>query len=146
MVRRLLLVLAITMLALPANAMADRYAAPGGSGEVAGCTDQSSPCSLEKALSTARKDETVWLAEGTYEPVGELKVPEEFITVSGEPGQKPPLIMAKGSTGLNVEQTSAAVRDLRIHSTSATAVGLRLGLGSTAERVESSGTPQIACL
>jgi hypothetical protein len=55
MVRRLFLVLAVAMLALPASAMADRYAAPGGSGEVAGCTDQSSPCSLEKALSTAAR-------------------------------------------------------------------------------------------
>jgi hypothetical protein len=146
MMRRLLLVLAVAMLALPASAMADRYAAPGATGEPNFCIEKANPCSLEKALPLANKGETVWLAEGTYEPAGELTVPEEFVTVSGESSQKPPLIMAKGSTGLNVEQTLATVRDLRIHSTAATAVGLRLSLGSTAERVESSGAPQMACL
>ncbi|HJZ35649.1 MAG TPA: hypothetical protein VJ204_05175 [Solirubrobacterales bacterium] len=146
MVRRLFLLLAVAMLALPASAMADRYAAPTATGEPNFCLEKANPCSLEKALPLANKGETVWLAEGTYEPVGELRVPEEFVTVSGESSQKPPLIMAKGSTGLNVERTSATVRDLRIHSTAATAVGLRLSLGSTAERVESSGTPQMACL
>ena len=46
-----------------AETMADRYAAPSGSGEVLGCTEKANPCGLEKALSTARKNDTVWLAE-----------------------------------------------------------------------------------
>jgi hypothetical protein len=146
MLRRLLFVLIVAMLALPASAMADRYSTPTGTGEVNGCTERAHPCGLEKALSLAGKGETVWLAEGTYKPAGELMVPEEFVTVSGEPGQKAPLIEAKGATGINAEQTSVTLRDLRIHSTSATAVGMRLNFGSTAERVESSGAPQLACL
>jgi hypothetical protein len=146
MLRRLLIVLIVAMLVLPASAMADRYAAPTGSGEVSGCTDKANPCDLEKALSLATKNDTVWLAEGTYKPAGELVVPEEFVTVSGEPGQAPPLIEAKGATGINAEETSVTLRDLRIHSTAATAVGMRLSFGSTAERVESSGAPQMACM
>jgi hypothetical protein len=146
MVRRLLLVLVVAMLALPTSALADRYAAPGGSGEAASCTEKANPCSLEKALSLATKGDTVWLAEGTYEPAGELVVPDEFVTVSGEPGQAAPLIEAKGATGINAEETSGTLRDLRIHSTSTTAVGMRLNFGSTAERVESSGAPQMACM
>jgi hypothetical protein len=146
MLRRLLIVLVVAMLVLPASAMADRYAAPAGSGEVSGCTDKANPCGLEKALSLATKNDTVWLAEGTYKPAGELVVPEEFVTVSGEPGQALPVIEAKGATGINAEETSVTLRDLRIHSTAATAVGMRLSFGSTAERVESSGAPQMACM
>jgi hypothetical protein len=130
MIRRLFLVLAVAMLALPASAMADRYAAPSGSGEVAGCTNKANPCSLEKALSQAGENETIWLAEGTYKPAGELKVGQRFDTVSGEPGQKAPLIEAKGNTGLNAEE----------------AVGLRLSFDGSTEGVEVSGAPQIACL
>jgi uncharacterized membrane protein YgcG len=147
MVRRLFLVLAVAMLALPASAMADRYAAPSGSGEVAGCTNKTAPCSLEKALSQAGENETIWLAEGTYKPAGELKVGQRFDTVSGEPGQKAPLIEAKGNTGLNAEEVSAVkIRNLRIHATAATAVGLRLSFDGSAEGVEVSGAPQMACL
>ena len=74
MVRRLFLVLAVAMLALPASAMADRYAAPAATAEVVGCTEKANPCSLEKVLSNAGENETIWLAEGTYKPAGELKV------------------------------------------------------------------------
>jgi hypothetical protein len=147
MVRRLFLVFAVAMLALPASAMADRYAAPNATAEVVGCTEKANPCSLEKALSNAGESETIWLAEGTYKPAGELKVGQRFDTVSGEPGKAPPLIEAKGATGLNAEQVSAVkIRDLRIHATAATAVGLRLSFEGTTEGVEVSGAPQIACL
>jgi hypothetical protein len=146
MVRRLL-VFAVAMLALPASAMADRYAAPTATAEVVGCTEKANPCSLEKALSNAGESETIWLAEGTYKPAGELKVGQRFDTVSGEPGKAPPLIEAKGATGLNAEDVSAVkIRDLHIHTTAATAVGLRLSFEGTAESVEVSGAAQYACL
>jgi hypothetical protein len=130
---------------ISASAANTRYASPTGG--TAPCL-QTSPCSLEHALSNAEGlgfFDTVLLAPGTYHPAGELNVESTFVTVAGEPGQPPPLIEAAGERGLFFQNTGT-VRNVRIHSPPTTSYGLAMiGAESVAERIESTGEAGQAC-
>jgi hypothetical protein len=132
---------------VPASALgATRYASPTGTGATP-CTE-AEPCSIETALDRdegLENGDTVLLAPGTYTPSGELAPLRLNLTIEGEPGEPLPLIEAAGTRGLFLQDV-ATVRDLRIHSTSATSSGLVMSReGSVAERVESTGEAVVAC-
>jgi hypothetical protein len=123
---------------------ATRHAAPDGDGP-SPCL-QTDPCDLETAVDSGAgllNGDTVLLAPGTYHPSGSLEVFPE-VTLSGEPGQPAPLIEATGERGLWLPNSST-VRDIRIHSSAGTQYGFVMGEG-TAERVESSGEADRACV
>jgi hypothetical protein len=150
MVRRLFLVLAVAMLALPASAMADRYASPTGNNGTENCLNPATPCSLTAVLrpENSTGGETIYLAPGTYQESASLEIAHS-VTVAGEPGKERPLIRASGAVGSVAlfSHELVTVRDLRIESPASTSKGLELTgpLGTTVERVESTGKAAIAC-
>ncbi len=89
--RRVFLVAALTVLALPASALAAaRYASPGG-GSAVGCP-QATPCSLAIAITGAAANDEVVVTPGVYS-VGstiEAKVP---LSIHGQAGQPRPLVV-----------------------------------------------------
>lgn len=129
---------------ISASAATTRYASPTGAG-ASPCV-QSAPCSIDGALSVANglaNGDTVLLAPGTYHPAASLEV-FRAITLSAEPGKSSPLIEAKGTFGLFLQDASV-VHDIRIHSPAGTANGVAAGEGSVIERVESTGEANTAC-
>jgi hypothetical protein len=130
---------------IAAEAATTRYASPTGSGP-APCLE-SAPCSINTAVSVLAgltAGDTVLLAPGTYHPTGSVEVGPP-ITIAGEPGKPPPLIEATGNFGLYLQQGTLA-HDIRIDSPPGTTIGLVAEFGSVAERIESTGEANMACV
>jgi hypothetical protein len=96
-VRRLVLPfgLALAIAAGPAGVAngAQRYASPGGSGEV--CS-QASPCSLEEAVGKAESNDEVIVTPGAYALAAAVKTPagKTGIEIHGQAEQPPPKLVA----------------------------------------------------
>jgi hypothetical protein len=140
------------LLALPAlSRAANRYASPGGNEGTENCLNAEHPCSLSAVLQpqNSTNGDTILLAPGTYQEImGGLEIPHA-VTVAGEPGKERPLLRGSGAVGsLGLfSHEPVTLRDLRIESPANTSRGIELtgGLGTTVERVESTGKAAIAC-
>lgn len=140
------LVACLALVPFRAEAATTRYAAPGGVGS-SPCL-QAEPCDLETAVEAGAggitSGDTILLAPGTYHPTGSVEV---FlpVTLSGETGKPAPLIEVTGEFGLLMWEPST-VRDVRIHASAGTGSGFAMFGPGTAERVESTGAADRACV
>ncbi len=136
----------LALVPMRAEAASTRYAAPDGTG-ASPCL-QAEPCDLETAVESGvggiQSGDTILLAPGTYHPTSKLEV---FfpVTISAEPGKAAPLIEVTAEFGLFMWEPSI-VRDVRIHSSAGTQSGLVIFGAGTAERVESTGEANMACI
>jgi hypothetical protein len=77
---------------------ATRFASPNGTGPIeTQCTDPSLPCSLDNALQTAQDQDTLSLANGTYDITPKALPPVALHWVPTDP-QTRPVIVSRSST------------------------------------------------
>ena len=133
------------VVAPPAHAVVQRYAAPAGSGTA--CTS-TAPCALVTAVNGAGSSSEVIVTPGTYE-VGSTSLTRPStvtnLNVHGVAGQPQPVINTAANIGLQLLGDGARVADLTIVQT-----GSQWGLnvfaaGITVERVAVRTVAQIAC-
>ncbi len=131
--RRVLLVAAVVLLALPASALgATRYASPAGG--ATGSCGQADPCSLTYAVTGATGGDEVIVTPGEY-PVAETieaTVPLTIRAVAG--AARPRIVGAPEVTPFEVESAST-VSGLAIEATEATSIGATVP-GVVLERLE----------
>jgi hypothetical protein len=92
------------------------YAAANGTG-TAPCTVVA-PCSLPNAIDAADgvNQDIVNVLPGTY-TLGSTLLVEKNITVQGQPGKRPPLILSSGSEGIAWGPSGGTLRRLRVEHT-----------------------------
>ncbi len=138
--RRLVLPLAaLAILAAPAGAqVAQRYAAPGGSGEA--CA-QNSPCSLEVAVEKAQANDEVIVTGGTY-TVGSSSIVSPFeatnLNIHGDTAGPMPVVSGPSFNVMTVTGSGSRVSYLDIRNTEQFGSGLGCGGNVSVDRVRVS--------
>lgn len=143
----------VLVAAFPAAAPAAvRYAAPAGTG--APPCAEAAPCSLEDAVSAAAANDTVRLAEGTYELTSTLALEDQGLALEGpETGPRPVLAYAGPQTesAVGVRATDITLRRLVVRGATDPAHELVAGGGPAAagllvDRAELRNTGQSPAL
>ena len=135
--RRIALLLAAVMLALPASAQAGvRHASPTGTGSE--CSEFN-PCLLETAVGGALAGDEIVVAPGTHALSAAL-TPTVPLTIHGTVGlPRPHIVAPTGSPALDSGAT-LSISDLTLESVDASSALTLAGDNSSAERVEAVAT------
>lgn len=127
--------LALAIAVGPAGAVAaQRYAAPGGNGEV--CS-QASPCSIEEAVGKAESNDEVIVTPGTYTLAAAVKSPagKTGIEIHGQAAQPAPRLVAS-LVGAALEITGGnRLAQVEVENTHDFATGITCGEGASVDRV-----------
>ena len=139
--RRAAVIAAICAVVAPGVAEADtRYAEPNGNGPPASCP-QADPCSLQAAVEDATVvdgDAVVVLGDAYEVQTNTLEVNDAIALVGATIGV-PPRIPTTVSPGIVINDAGAALRDLRVESSSAAGAAILFSAGGTAERIFACG-------